>query len=120
MEQKQRNKARAYSLKYNYGITVKEYDQLLKQQGGVCAICGKPPQTKRLSVDHKHVPKERILKKKGLQSQLRANVRGLLDWKCNTALQKFRDNAKLMRAAADYLDNPPAKKVLDNNNNKVV
>jgi hypothetical protein len=104
---------RDYRLKYQYGITAKEYDELLGLQKGVCAICGRPPKTTRLHVDHKHQPKERALRKKKQQHLIRPNVRGLLCWGCNAAIQKFRDNPERMRAAARYLDNPPAKKVLD-------
>ena len=112
MTPKQR-KAKEYSLQYNYGISFKEYTKIVDIQAGVCAICGEPPKSVRLHVDHKHQPKERQLKRKKQQKLLRANVRGLLCWRCNTALQKFRDNPVLMRNAANYLENPPAKKVLD-------
>ncbi|MHB8602213.1 MAG: endonuclease domain-containing protein [Nitrosotalea sp.] len=81
-------------------------------QRGVCGICGQPPQSTRLHLDHQHQPKERQLKRKKEQHKIRAKVRGLLCWRCNTAIQKFRDNPKLLRAAAKYLDHPPAKEIL--------
>ncbi len=37
-----------------YGITKEEYERLLRFQNGVCWICGRQPQTKRLAVDHDH------------------------------------------------------------------
>lgn len=38
-----------------YGISLKEYEKLLKLQNGGCYICGKPPKPdKRLHVDHDH------------------------------------------------------------------
>ncbi|MFJ4974170.1 endonuclease VII domain-containing protein [Streptomyces coeruleorubidus] len=38
-----------------YKITPEQYSQLLEAQGGVCAICGRPPEErKRLAVDHCH------------------------------------------------------------------
>ena len=52
-----------------YGITLAQYDRMLLLQGGVCAICGRPPKTKRLAVDHDHGPSKR--------------VRGLTCWRCN-------------------------------------
>lgn len=58
-----------------YGITPAEYDLLLTAQGGVCAICHRHPQTKRLNVDHDH-------KKVGRES-----VRGLLCHLCNRSLE---------------------------------
>lgn len=51
-----------------YGLTVEDYEKLLKAQGGVCAICGRPPKKQRLAVDHDHLTKR---------------VRGLLCAFCN-------------------------------------
>lgn len=45
---------RAYQLKRLYKMTVADYDSLLIKQGGVCAICGRKPGKKNLSVDHDH------------------------------------------------------------------
>ena len=61
-------RAWAATLKRKYGITAKEYEALFKRQGGVCAICGRPPKTRRLHVDHCHRTKV---------------VRGLLCFRCN-------------------------------------
>ncbi len=77
-----------YLLK-KYGITEKQYHDLLKKQGGVCAVCGKSPKEgKNLSVDHNHVTGE---------------VRGLLDTYCNRYLVgRHRDPALLIKIA-DYI-----------------
>jgi len=61
------------------------YDELLAQQNGVCAICGHPPKTKRLNIDHDHKTME---------------VRGLLCHKCNRALPDWVTLEWLRRAAA--------------------
>ena len=37
-----------------YGITTAQYEGLLREQGGVCGICGRPPRKNRLHVDHDH------------------------------------------------------------------
>jgi Recombination endonuclease VII len=62
-------------LRSSYGLTVEQYQEMVRQQNGVCAICGRPPKggkkTKRLSVDHCH--------KTG-------RIRGLLCTRCNIAL----------------------------------
>lgn len=62
-----------YNLKRMYGIDKQEYNRLLKAQGGVCAICQKPPAKRKLAVDHSHSTSE---------------VRGLLCHICNTALEQ--------------------------------
>lgn len=74
-----------------FGITADEYDALLEQQGGGCAICGRDTgdgQNRRLHVDHCHAT---------------GKVRGLLCSECNLALGKFQDDPELLRRAVDYL-----------------
>lgn len=41
-------------LRYKYGITVKQYNEMLSDQQGECAICRRPPGKRKLSVDHCH------------------------------------------------------------------
>lgn len=75
-----------------YGINIEKYEAIFRTQGNVCAICKQPcnrSTTDRLCVDHDH------------QSGI---VRGLLCFQCNVGLGKFKDNANILRAAADYLD----------------
>jgi hypothetical protein len=80
---------RAHRLEKTYGLTEQQYQDLLEAQGGVCAICHKPPPGKyRLSVDHDHDTGE---------------IRGLLCNPCNSALGRFRDDPQLAIAAAGYL-----------------
>lgn len=77
-----------------YRLSVKDFDAMLANQGGVCAICGGPETSRnqhgplRLSVDHDHST--------GL-------VRGLLCRSCNNLLGQARDNCTLLERAADYL-----------------
>jgi len=67
------------------GVTPDEYERLLAAQGGGCAICGNPPKTRRLDVDHDHRTGE---------------IRGLLCWTCNhKLLGKYATVEKLARAA---------------------
>lgn len=83
-----------------YGIAAAEYDLLYAAQGGRCAICRRATgKARRLAVDHDHKTGE---------------VRGLLCKPCNRyGIGMFaRDNAELLDRAADYLRNPPARKVL--------
>jgi len=93
-----------------YGITINEYDYILKRQGGVCWICEERPKEggRKLSVDHEHVKKD----KKQNPRNTRTRVRGLLCWTCNGSIAKFKDDPIILRRAADYLDEWPAQVVL--------
>ena len=91
-----RKKQRAYRarsgrqvyLKYHYGISVEQYEALLAQQDGACAICRERSE-EALCVDHCHVTRR---------------VRRLLCRRCNLGIGYFRDDPRLLRVAADYLE----------------
>jgi len=74
-----------------HGITGQDYAALLSQQGGKCAICGRPQQDidRRLRVDHDHET---------------GRLRGLLCDLCNKGLGQFKDSPEVLRAAAEYLE----------------
>ena len=72
---------RSNHLKYNYGLTTEQYEKMLEEQNGVCAIC-KLPETwthkktgkvSLLSVDHDHET---------------GKIRGLLCRDCNQSIVK--------------------------------
>lgn len=72
-----------------YGLTVEDYNKILAEQGGLCAICRKPCTVNpSLSVDHDH--------KTG-------KVRGLLCSLCNQALGLAKDSPEVLEALARYL-----------------
>ena len=76
-------------LRKTYGITLLQYEELLKKQGGVCAVCQRPPKDgKNLSVDHNHESME---------------IRGLLDFYCNRKIIGRHKKPDLLLAAAKYL-----------------
>jgi len=52
--QAQLDKATDQRLKKTYGITLKDYKKLCRVHDENCWICGKPPGTMRLSVEHDH------------------------------------------------------------------
>jgi len=84
-----RLKERANNLKRMFGMSLETYDEKLKAQGGVCAICGGLCKSgKRLAVDHNHTT---------------GKIRDLLCGNCNGGLGKFLDNPELLLKAADYL-----------------
>lgn len=83
---------RDYQLRKKYGIGQEEYEKLLAEQGGGCAICGgtAPGRKDRevFAVDHDHKTKK---------------VRGLLCVQCNTAVGNLRDSPELLLRALEYL-----------------
>ena len=69
-----------------YGITVEQYEAMLEQQGGVCAVCGRSDL--EFHIDHDHST---------------GVVRGVLCGLCNKGLGQFKDSPDLLEAAAAYL-----------------
>ena len=79
-----------YALKRRYGITVEDYENLLKQQHFGCAICGTPSckTGRNFAVDHCHET---------------GKVRGLLCAGCNQGLGNFKDDVGYLEDAISYL-----------------
>ena len=78
-------------LKRNYGITLKEHQEMYDNQNGVCAICKKSGdgKWKKLCVDHDH--------KTG-------KVRQLLCRRCNMILGQAYDDSGLLADMITYLN----------------
>ena len=88
------NKAKLYNKKYhlrkNYGLTLVDFDKMVENQNGVCAICGKPEIIyPRLCVDHNH--------KTG-------KMRGLLCRECNIVLGFFEKDPNIGNKIKKYLE----------------
>jgi hypothetical protein len=87
---------RSADLKKSFGITLDQYNVLLEEQNGVCAICGNPEtvidnrtkQHRSLAVDHCHTTKK---------------VRGLLCMGCNQGIGNFRENPQFLVSATSYV-----------------
>lgn len=86
---------RAAHLRSAYGLSVEDYEALLAEQGGRCAICGRPPRgvhrggrPQVLAVDHDHVT---------------GRVRGLLCSPCNSALGRLGDTPEALERVLGYL-----------------
>lgn len=75
-----------------YGITPEQFDALLAQQNGLCAVCGASEAGGRdgtWHLDHDHATRK---------------VRGILCHSCNIGIGNFNDNPTRLRKAADYLE----------------
>lgn len=79
-------------LKSKYGITIDQYYEIFRKQGRKCKLCGMKTHNRKSDfvVDHCH--------KTG-------RIRGILCFRCNSKLGMYRDDPKLLRKAADYLEN---------------
>lgn len=84
---RQNNPRRCKSLQLRsmYGIDIDQYEKMISDQNGMCAIC---KSEEKLNVDHCHTM---------------GHVRGLLCSFCNKGLGMFRDDPERLRAAAIYL-----------------
>ena len=84
---------RAKALRLAYGITLEDYEEILKVQEGKCAICGsgesQHPATELLVIDHCHET---------------GKVRGLLCNSCNRGIGFFVDDPARLLQAAVYLE----------------
>ena len=82
---------RAYNLKRKYGITVEQYNQMLKNQNHCCAVCDRHEDEFKikLAVDHNHVTGE---------------IRGLLCSHCNRYQVGRHRDGDLLRKIAAYVD----------------
>jgi hypothetical protein len=76
---------RHYHLKRRYGIGADDFDRMVAEQGGLCAICGRP--------DPEHGDRDRES----------GEVRGILCFNCNGGLGQFRDDINALLKAAEYL-----------------
>lgn len=74
-----------------FGITKKQYDEMLNLQNNCCKICGKNKSNfkTRLAVDHCHST---------------SKIRGLLCINCNRGLGAFNDDKKMLILAIKYLE----------------
>jgi len=88
-----RRRQRAGHLHRKFGMTLRQYEEMLEAQEGRCAICGRPPRVDvSLHIDHEH--------KTG-------QIRGLLCFSCNAALGYFGDDGDRLIRAVNYLGPAP-------------
>lgn len=82
---KNKKKLRNKNLLYYFGITLDQFNHILKQQNNKCAICSKENPT---DLDHNHST---------------GKIRGILCRHCNTALGLFKENVQTIENAIGYL-----------------
>lgn len=89
-------KHRRRSVYYRYGLSLEQYEEMLKLQNGVCYICHQPEtrkawgKVKQLCVDHNHITNK---------------VRKLLCDSCNLLLASVKENPTILKNAINYLEN---------------
>jgi hypothetical protein len=90
---------RRSALKTFYKLTMEEYDKMLIEQDGKCAICETPQEElkKPLVVDHDHNT---------------GAVRGLLCPNCNHGLGRFKDSLDTVRKAVLYLEQGEVRNII--------
>jgi hypothetical protein len=82
-----------------YGITLEKFEELSREQGGVCAVCGTADagENRMFDIDHDH------LHCSGGRSCGEC-VRGLVCRSCNMFMGIAKDNPTSLRKAADYIE----------------
>jgi len=86
-------RARKNQIKYQYGMSIEDYNILLNKQNNKCAICESKfvnnNKHKYFHIDHCH--KTNI-------------IRGLLCARCNVGLGYFNDDLNILKQAVYYLE----------------
>jgi hypothetical protein len=92
-----------------YRLSPAEYELLIqatKDEKGArrCQLCREVRATHFYPIDHDHAVER--------EHGMRKSIRGLICKSCNRLLRDARDSSSLLRKAADYLDDWPARRTL--------
>lgn len=82
------DKIRNKYLKYQYGITLEQYQQLLEEQKHCCKLCGKTPMIIPV-VDHNHIT---------------GQIRGIVCQGCNIAIGHYECFSHMFDTIKQYLE----------------
>lgn len=86
----------------HFGMVENDYKAMLEKQGGVCAICKRPPTGRNLDIDHEHQKNEKSVSPESRKER----VRLLLCHRCNRALGMFGNKTEtLAKIAENFLEN---------------
>lgn len=91
-KQRHQETGRRNHLQSKYGLSVKDYEEMIQACSGLCAICSGSADvgsTGGPHVDHCHET---------------GRVRGILCGNCNRGLGLFQDRIEVLRGAIQYLD----------------
>ena len=97
-EKERRNRLKANDPKFDkrrdvkkyFGISLEEYEEMIEEQGGSCAICGtNEPRGRGWHVDHDHGS---------------GVIRGVLCHHCNLGIGHFKDDTNVIKNAISYLE----------------
>lgn len=79
-----------------FGISLEDFKSMIKNQGGLCLLCGLPLDglDRDTVVDHCHST---------------GKVRGILHRRCNSALGFFNDSTEFLHKAIEYLEKTRVK-----------
>lgn len=80
-----RKKNPGHHIKMTYGLSIEQWDEMMLNQGGMCAICDSEG---KLCVDHDHAT---------------GKIRQLLCKKCNTSLGLIQDSVTIAQSVVEYL-----------------
>lgn len=98
-KERSRLHGRRYHIKSKFGITLDQWDQMLRDQSGRCFLCENPLRAGRtdIHVDHNHAccPGRKSCGK---------CIRGLACQKCNQGIGQFGDDPMLLRKVAQNLE----------------
>ena len=85
-----RRARRSSQLKIKYGVSLEEFEGMVKLQNGLCALCFLPlgTDTKNWCLDHNHETKKN---------------RGILHRKCNVGIGLLGDDVGMLEKAVAYL-----------------
>jgi hypothetical protein len=82
-----KDKRWAKHIRYRYGMSVEDYNLMLKQQQNSCKLCGRNPILYPV-IEHSHTTEK---------------VRGIVCQRCNNAISLFEGYADLMDKIPEYL-----------------
>lgn len=98
-----KEKSAEYNMRWHYGVEIEDFNRVLLEQNGLCAICSiKLDRSNRStvpSIDHDHRD---------------GSFRGILCHRCNVSLGLMDENPETLRSAIRYLESTNGKKTCIN------